>query len=456
MRSCRCRHSLLLAGLGLTLILPGSLPAQSVTIRRQGVLEQVEPDEPMTLVYPPSLELYHLHKATPAHLFLFLQGRTVFDDPQGIAATVLDSWDDPLDEKDDDEVTVYGVNAGRGEIIYNTSMYTLGLYGSKGSGVGQFRRPHGIDADPAGNLVVADTGNDRVAVMFNNGRILSHVGYLEAAAPGDRLEAPYDVALAPDSTVWIADSGNTRLVHLSLDGERLTTIDLAPILGAPGAVALAHPRDRWSYYRQHALYVASRDGREIVKLDPDGEVLARASAGDGAPAGMEIAYLTVDFYANVWATDSAGHCLHKFDRDLTYLVSFGHHGRGRFEFDSPRGIDIWPRFGQLFVAETRSAQHYWVGADATDLQAAQEGTTLRLSYRLTEYAYLTVRVRYQGGGLEELCTRSFRRVGRRDDEFELAQARPLGWVEIVVEPTYSSYTYREKVLHLRMRAPESR
>jgi hypothetical protein len=35
-------------------------------------------------------------------------------------------------------------------------------WGSPGSGPGQFRHPHGMTADAAGNLYVADAYNDRV------------------------------------------------------------------------------------------------------------------------------------------------------------------------------------------------------------------------------------------------------------------------------------------------------
>ena len=424
--------------------------AQQESLRRTGVLEQIKPDEPMTLVFPTWLHVWGIQKGEETYLRLLLGGRTSFDNPQGIAVTVLDAWDDPGDEADDDEVTVYGVNSGRGEIIYNTSMVSLGLYGSRGRGIGQFRSPHGIDADPVGNLVVADTGNDRIAVLFNNGRILSHITYLTAAAPGDSFAAPYDVALVPDGSVWISDTGRSRLVRQSLTGETLDLIDLGDRLGEPGAIALAHPEDRWSYFREYALFVAGRSGEEIVKLGPDGEIAARVTAADVGRSTMQAAYMTVDFYANLWVTDRHGHCLHKFDRNLNHLATFGRRGRGRKEFEGPRGLDIWPRFGQMFVSETRSAQYYWVGADVAELQAVQEGATLRLAYHLTEYAYLTVRVRYRGGGLEELSRRRFRTVGQRSDSYELTQDRPLIWVEVTVEPTYSSYTYREKVYHLRL------
>jgi hypothetical protein len=84
-----------------------------------------------SLVLPPFLHSYGIRKATPKHLFLFFGLSTSFDDPQGLATARLKTWDDPKTDKDDDEVVVYGVNSGRGEIIFNKSMLALGMYGKK-------------------------------------------------------------------------------------------------------------------------------------------------------------------------------------------------------------------------------------------------------------------------------------------------------------------------------------
>ncbi len=444
------------AGLLLMLIILSAEETSSlVTGSQEGPriasLEEIQPDEPMTLVFPTFLHTWGMQKAGPAHLRIFLNGRTRFDDPQGIAVTVLDAWDDPQSKSDDDEPTIYGINSGRGEIIYNTSMFSVGLYGSKGRGVGQFLEPHGVDADPAGNLVVADTGNDRIAVLFNNGRVLSHRRYLWMIGENDSLKSPYDVALVPGDGVWVTDSGNSRLVLFDLESESSRILDLSGIVEIPGAIALSHPRQRWSYYRNNAIYLASRAGDILVKLDQEGNEVARVTAEDVGLDEMEIRYLTTDFYSNVWATDGTANAIHKFDRNLNHLATFGSRGRRKLQFEGPRGISLWRRFGQVIIAESKGAQYYWVGADAHTISAVQEGASLTLNYTLTEHSYVTVRVRYSGGGLAEVYRRQFRNSGARQETVILSRQRPLAWLELVVEPTYSSYTYREKVFHLRFR-----
>ncbi|MFC1529706.1 NHL repeat-containing protein [Gemmatimonadota bacterium] len=441
--------SLALVVISLVLICTGPAAGAQQGVARVATLAQVEPEEPMSLVFPPWLRTWGLQRVGPVHLRIHAGNRTRFDDPQGIAVTGLDVWDDPLDDEDNDEVTVYGVNAGRGEIIYNTSMRTLGIYGSRGRGVGQFFDPRGIDADPLGNLAVADSGNDRVAVLFNNGSVLSLRGYLSAIAPGDSLAGPYDVALTPDDGCWVSDSNGGRLVLFGLDGGIRSVIEADSIFGAPGALALTHPDQRWSYYGDYSLFIADRNRPLIVKLDAEGHEVARFTGEENGFSSMRIAYMTTDFYGNLWVTDSANHVIHKFDRNLNLLVTFGERGRRARQFDSPRGIDIWRRLGQTFIAEESGAQYFWIGSDAMEVTASQTDSSLNISYHLTEHSYLTLRIRYIGGGVEELYRRRIRSTGRREEEITLGQDRPLSWVEIIVEPTYSSYTYVEKVFHLR-------
>jgi len=130
---------------------------QSPPVTRTAHIVETKPDLPMTLVYPIFLRTWGMQRATQNHARLLLGRRARFDDPQGIAVTVLDARDDPDDERDDDEITVYGVNSGRGEIIYNTGLSTLATYGRSGDGIGEFHDPHGIDRRASWSWLIRET-----------------------------------------------------------------------------------------------------------------------------------------------------------------------------------------------------------------------------------------------------------------------------------------------------------
>ena len=132
-----------------------------------GDLSAARDDAQTTLVYPPFGHCLGMHRGTSFHLFLYLGATTRFNEPAGLAAVKLDALDDPSTTSDDDELTVYGLNSGECEIIFNTSLVNLEVYGECGDGPGQFRNPLGIAADSRGNVFVADTGNHRIVHLLH-------------------------------------------------------------------------------------------------------------------------------------------------------------------------------------------------------------------------------------------------------------------------------------------------
>jgi hypothetical protein len=74
---------------------------------------------------------------------------------------------------------------------------------------------------------------------------------------------------------------------------------------------------------------------------------------------------------------------------LEYITSFGRKGDDDFEFIKPKGITIYRRFGQLFVAEASGAQYYWVGTDLYDLELKTHHDNLLFTFKTTEPSYIT-------------------------------------------------------------------
>lgn len=92
--------------------------------------------------------------------------------------------------------------------------------------VGQAAPPAGrIDIDATGNLYVADTGNNVIRKIDTRGMITTFAGTGMAGATGDggpatmaMLNAPTDIDVAPDGTVYIADTANSCVRAVGSDG----------------------------------------------------------------------------------------------------------------------------------------------------------------------------------------------------------------------------------------------
>jgi len=70
--------------------------------------------------------------------------------------------------------------------------------------------PAGLAFDRAGNLYIADPGNDRVRKVAPDGTITT------VAGGADRLSRPAAVAVGADGGLYIADTGNHRVVKIML------------------------------------------------------------------------------------------------------------------------------------------------------------------------------------------------------------------------------------------------
>jgi hypothetical protein len=409
-----------------------------------------------SLVFPPYLHSYGIRKATPAHLMMFFGPRTFFNDPQGLATTRLKVWDNPDKTGDDDEVVVYGVNAGRGEIIYNTSMYSLGLYGGKGSGKNQFLAPRGIAADARGNVFVADSGNNRVIKLFNpKSNLLWRAEWTGKTGSDRGLSGPARIGVDEQVNVYVTDPGNSRIVVFDSTG---TIRRYVPAAGAgfafnsgPTALAIADGRARYSYYSdEKAIFCADGNGSRLLKIGFDGKLLSQGTV----PAGYSASYGATDYFHNYWITDRRKHCILKFDHNLALLDIFGSFGDGDNQFNDPRGITIYKRFGQVFVAEKKGAQYFWIGTASKNAALSKSGnSTFVLSLTTTEFTLVTL-----FSAIAKDTVFYFKRYwfpcGQKSMSFENKKGIREQGLTLKIEPTYSSYTYSAWSFPIRISTPK--
>src|SRR5439155_1427221 len=85
----------------------------------------------------------------------------------------------------------------------------LSMFGESGSGIGRFNRPSGVAVRPDGTILVADTGNNRIQLFDAKGSFLSAFGS-EGSGDG-QLSGPTGVAVSPDGRILVADTGNHRI-----------------------------------------------------------------------------------------------------------------------------------------------------------------------------------------------------------------------------------------------------
>lgn len=420
-----------------------------------------------TLVFPPYLHTYGIRKATQAKLFMIskLSGfNSRFNNPQGAACVRLLNWDDPAKDSDDDQLTVYGVNSGNHEIIYNISMFRLARYGGPGAGIGQFQSPRGIAADEHGRVYVCDTDNDRVVKLYNPQQYLQWVKSMGNSGM-DRLKSPRQAALTSWGDLYVTDFGNNRVAVFDSTGRMKNTFSPADgtRLEGPEAIALCDHGELWQFFNRHnnqikksglagiprdRLYVADRNGTRLFYMDLEGKILRVVNADRERGYAVNYRFMACDYYGNVYLTEWNRCCVHKYSPELEFLESYGTRGTGDRQFDEPRGITIHKRFGQVFVVEREGAQYYWIGTDIRNMNVQKKGENqLDLQFFGTEPAYLTVSLRAGDSTSIPLTRMQFCWSGLNQIPLRVPEGPLKIWkrdqlkIQIVFEPTYSSFTY---------------
>ena len=93
-------------------------------------------------------------------------------------------------------------------------------------GVGAFSSPQDMCVAPDGNIYIADTGNNRIVVTdASMKKVLRVIDSFERDGQLDSFNAPYGVAVSEKNELYIADSENKRIVVLTTDGEFVKIVD---------------------------------------------------------------------------------------------------------------------------------------------------------------------------------------------------------------------------------------
>lgn len=166
---------------------------------------------------------------------------------------------------------------------------------------GQLSKPTGIAVTPAGDVLVADTGIQRVMVYDTDGR------YLRAIGSPEQLQRPVDVAVDwRRGRVYVVDTGGIESRE-----HRVVVYD-------------------WTS-GQHLQSIGTRGEAEgqfnlplQVAVDPDGDI---------------------------YVTDSGNFRVQAFNPDGSFRLAFGSLGRYPGQFARPKGIATDPA-GNVYVVDT--------------------------------------------------------------------------------------------------------
>ncbi|BCR03930.1 hypothetical protein DESUT3_09990 [Desulfuromonas versatilis] len=118
---------------------------------------------------------------------------------------------------------LYVVDTGAHQVVaFDGEGKSLGTFGRRGSGPGEFNFPLDVDVDSEGNLYVLDSMNARVQVLDPQGRFLREFGERGTALGSFRI--PKALSISPSGHVYVTDSTANRFVIFDLQGQYLLSV----------------------------------------------------------------------------------------------------------------------------------------------------------------------------------------------------------------------------------------
>lgn len=186
------------------------------------------------------------------------------------------------------------------------------------------------------------------------------------------LNLPRNLVFAPDGSLYILDTGNSRVVKLSKEGSLLFTLGGPPPAGATQAAGATVFNQPWGIAldAKGDLYVADTWNYRILKFDGNGRFLLAWGTGGQAAEGPGRLWgpraIATGPNGNLYITDTGNKRVVVYDPNGKFLFQFPNSGQA--QLNEPVGIAFGPD-EKVYVADTWNHRVVVFKADGTFVNA---------------------------------------------------------------------------------------
>jgi len=242
---------------------------------------------------------------------------------------------------------VYVVDGNRIQKFDNQGNF-IAKWGANGDGDAQFNYPFGIAVAPNGTIYVADTYNYRIQKFDADGVFLGKWGVF--GTENGQFQSPYGIAVGPDGSVYVADADNARIQKFTGNGVFISTWGNY----GTGNGQFQYPWDV-TVDSTGNVFVSDIDRTMVQKFDSSGAFIAKwgsSGSGDGQwsyPLGLSV---TGDGF--IWVADPSNSRIQKFTQAGTFVTKiYGGSGSAEGVFNEPKSVAASPD-GSVYVVDTRN------------------------------------------------------------------------------------------------------
>ncbi|MBU1937649.1 NHL repeat-containing protein [bacterium] len=252
---------------------------------------------------------------------------------------------------------------------------------------GLLRDARAMSVAPDGTIYIADTGHNRIVQVGADGTLLGEIGDL--GKEHGQFQWPIDVAAQQGTSIWVSDFGNRRIERFTRRFTWQGTIKIPSIdgdfTGQPGALAMTAMGD---------LFVVDQDGQRLLKFNPLGILQAEYGAQKGIRWVSQIDNLAANTEFGIFWADREANLVRRMD-----LFGNGLGDLGRGQLSSPERVAFSER--TLWVSDStgilRADVEQGEFIRIFETQTLQENGIRQLSdFACVKNTYLYILDGYQG------------------------------------------------------------
>jgi DNA-binding beta-propeller fold protein YncE len=251
--------------------------------------------------------------------------------------------------------------------VVTTYAGAAGILGFTGgtTSTARFYSPQGIAFDQAGNLYVADQGNNAIYKITTTGTVTILAGnglpgYAEGTGSAARFYAPQGIAADAQGNVYVADRNNNRI-------RKVTQAGVVTTFAGTGTVgAYVGDASTVAQFNRPVAVAVDATGNNVYVADQGNYAIRKVTAGNvstlignsffkgllNIPAGI-----AVDVANNLYVTDQSGRILKISNQNVLYTLAgktetpgFLDGSKATALFSSPIGVAV-SGTNTLYVAD---------------------------------------------------------------------------------------------------------